>query len=151
MRVHDSPDPPSAFGLFSRVRGPLNPPSGAIAYCVRSRPWAQRSTRGTSRNIGPGFLIGVVVHTMSSGFVSEGGAEESAPRDNAWLKVQRDLEAKRAQKIEQGKQEGGKSLYEVLQQNKGWLLSIQRNFPLSARAVTNLAAITPQSCKTRSF
>ena len=88
---------------------------------------------------------------MSSGFVSEGGAEESAPRDNAWLKVQRDLEAKRAQKIEQGKQEGGKSLYEVLQQNKGWLLSIQRNFPLSARAVTNLAAITPQSCKTRSF
>ncbi|KKY13943.1 putative nefa-interacting nuclear protein nip30 [Phaeomoniella chlamydospora] len=55
---------------------------------------------------------------MSSGFVSEGGAEESAPRDNAWLKVQRDLEAKRAQKIEQGKQEGGKSLYEVLQQNK---------------------------------
>lgn len=56
---------------------------------------------------------------MSSGFVSGGTSDEPIERNGEWLKVQQELEAKRKQKIEDGKQEGGKSLYEVLQQNKG--------------------------------
>lgn len=56
---------------------------------------------------------------MSSGFVSGGTAEEPIPRDDEWLKAQQELEADRHAKTEAGKQEGGKSLYEVLQQNKG--------------------------------
>lgn len=55
---------------------------------------------------------------MSSGFVSGGTIDEPAERDDEWLRVQRDLEEERRRKAEIGKQDGGKSLYEVLQQNK---------------------------------
>lgn len=54
-----------------------------------------------------------------SRFVSGGSNEEPTERDEAWLKAQKDIEAKGQQKVEIGKQDGGKSLYETLQANKG--------------------------------
>ncbi|KAL8736944.1 MAG: hypothetical protein Q9181_002170 [Wetmoreana brouardii] len=55
---------------------------------------------------------------MSSGFVSGGTTDNPIDRDDEWLKAQQDIEAARRRKEEEGKQEGGKSLYEVLQNNK---------------------------------
>ncbi|KAL4999639.1 N-terminal domain of NEFA-interacting nuclear protein NIP30-domain-containing protein [Aspergillus recurvatus] len=55
---------------------------------------------------------------MSSGFVSAGTDQEPIERDDAWLRVQKELEDERRRKAELGKQDGGKSLYDVLQQNK---------------------------------
>ena len=63
-----------------------------------------------------------------SRFVSAGTAEDEAAapgseRDEAWEKAQQQIEAARsatgAQKPRPGEQEGGKSLYETLQANKG--------------------------------
>ncbi|KAL3449492.1 NEFA-interacting nuclear protein Nip30 [Aspergillus insuetus] len=54
---------------------------------------------------------------MSSGFVSAGTDQEPVERDDEWLRVQRELEEERRRKAELGKQDG-KSLYDVLQQNK---------------------------------
>ena len=56
---------------------------------------------------------------MSSGFVSAGTNEEPIERDDEWRKAQEVVQANFRRKQEQGKQDGGKSLYEVLQQNKG--------------------------------
>ncbi|KAL2872106.1 PSME3-interacting protein [Aspergillus lucknowensis] len=55
---------------------------------------------------------------MSSGFVSAGTDQEPVERDDEWRRVQQELEEERRRKAELGKQDGGKSLYEVLQQNK---------------------------------
>ena len=54
-----------------------------------------------------------------SRFVSGGTNEEPTERDEEWLKAQQEIEAKRKQKVKIGEQEGGKSLYETLQANKG--------------------------------
>lgn len=56
---------------------------------------------------------------MSSGFVSGGTTEKPIERDDAWLQAQKDIEETRRRKEEESRQEGGKTLYEVLQQNKG--------------------------------
>ncbi|KAL2429257.1 hypothetical protein ABEF95_003619 [Exophiala dermatitidis] len=54
-----------------------------------------------------------------SRFVSAGTDADSKVPDEAWLKAQQEVEAQRKPKpSEPGQQEGGKSLYEVLQQNK---------------------------------
>ena len=55
---------------------------------------------------------------MSSGFVSAGTDQEPIQRDDEWVRVQKELEEERRRKAELGKQDGGKSLYDVLQQNK---------------------------------
>ncbi|OJZ88073.1 hypothetical protein ASPFODRAFT_58937 [Aspergillus luchuensis CBS 106.47] len=55
---------------------------------------------------------------MSSGFVSAGTDQEPIERDDEWRRVQNELEEERKRKAELGRQEDGKSLYEVLQQNK---------------------------------
>ncbi|KAJ5691322.1 hypothetical protein N7488_012057 [Penicillium malachiteum] len=55
---------------------------------------------------------------MSSGFVSAGTNEQPIERDDEWLKAQQELEEERRRKAEIGKQNDGKSLFEVLQQNK---------------------------------
>ncbi|KAE8359023.1 N-terminal domain of NEFA-interacting nuclear protein NIP30-domain-containing protein [Aspergillus caelatus] len=55
---------------------------------------------------------------MSSGFVSAGTDQEPVERDDEWLRAQQELEEERRRKAELGKQADGKSLYEVLQQNK---------------------------------
>lgn len=56
--------------------------------------------------------------TMSR-FVSGGTVDKPTERDNEWLKAQEQIEAARRKKEDEGRQEGGKSLYEVLQANKG--------------------------------
>jgi hypothetical protein len=56
---------------------------------------------------------------MSSGFVSGGTIDNPVERDAEWLKAQQELEENRRRKEAEGQQEGGKSLYEVLQANKG--------------------------------
>ncbi|KAL6239777.1 hypothetical protein BDW75DRAFT_66843 [Aspergillus navahoensis] len=55
---------------------------------------------------------------MSSGFVSAGTDQEPIERDDEWLRVQKELEEERRRKAELRKQDDGKSLYDVLQQNK---------------------------------
>ena len=56
-----------------------------------------------------------------SKFVSGGSLEEPKERSEEWARVQRELEEERERKrkAELGKQEGGKSLYDVLQANQG--------------------------------
>ncbi len=57
---------------------------------------------------------------MSSGFVAEGGASEQPAEPNEeWVNAQRAIEESRKRKAEVGQQADGKSLFEVLQQNKG--------------------------------
>ncbi|KAJ5135819.1 uncharacterized protein N7515_005097 [Penicillium bovifimosum] len=55
---------------------------------------------------------------MSSGFVSAGTNEQPTERDEEWLRAQQELEEERRRKAEVGKQNDGKSLFEVLEQNK---------------------------------
>ncbi|MCJ1461670.1 hypothetical protein MMC07_000267 [Pseudocyphellaria aurata] len=55
---------------------------------------------------------------MSSGFVSGGTTENPVEHDDAWLQAQKDIEETRRRKEVESRQEGGKTLYEVLQQNK---------------------------------
>lgn len=60
---------------------------------------------------------------MSSGFVSGGTTEQPIERDDEWIQAQQEIEAARRRKEEEGRQSGGKTLYETLQANKGELLS----------------------------
>jgi len=54
-----------------------------------------------------------------SRFVSGGTNDEPIERDDAWLKAQQEVEADQAKQVQDGRQEGGKTLYETLQANKG--------------------------------
>lgn len=56
---------------------------------------------------------------MSSGFVSGGTIDKPTERDDEWRLAQAELEAKRLEKEDRDKQHDGKSLFEVLQANKG--------------------------------
>jgi len=57
---------------------------------------------------------------MSGRFVSAGGEPVPEVSNDAWAKAKQDVEAQRKPKqLKEGTQEGGKSLYEVLQANKG--------------------------------
>lgn len=56
---------------------------------------------------------------MSSGFVSGGTHDKPIERDDEWLKAQQEIEAARSRKEEESRQQGGKTLYDVLQGNKG--------------------------------
>lgn len=57
--------------------------------------------------------------TMSSGFVSSGTTDAPIERDDEWLKAQHEIEANRRREEEESRHEGGKTLYDVLQGNKG--------------------------------
>ena len=61
---------------------------------------------------------------MSSGFVSGGTIDKPVERDDEWVKAQQELEANRRRKEEESQLQGGRSLYEVLQANKGDLLPV---------------------------
>jgi hypothetical protein len=65
-----------------------------------------------------------------SRFVSAGtDADTRPPADDGWLKAQQEVESsKKPKAAEEGKQEGGKSLYEVLQANKGRRNVVRRAF-----------------------
>lgn len=56
---------------------------------------------------------------MSSGFVSGGTTDAPIERDDEWRKAQQEIEANRRRKEEESRQDGGRTLYEVLQANKG--------------------------------
>ena len=57
---------------------------------------------------------------MSSRFVPGGTLEKPTERDSEWVQAQQELEEKRRQREEEsGKQQNGRTLYEVLQANKG--------------------------------
>ena len=73
---------------------------------------------------------------MSSGFVSGGTNEAPKERDAEWLQAQKDLETLRREKEEAATQEGGKSLYEILQANKGDLHDFL--LPLHATSVLRI-------------
>lgn len=72
--------------------------------------------------------------SMSSGFVSSGTLDQPIERDDDWLQAQKEIEANRRRK-EEGRQDGGKSLYEVLQQNKGEHTLLESATPLSTSLV----------------
>ncbi|OQE37794.1 hypothetical protein PENCOP_c009G06321 [Penicillium coprophilum] len=67
---------------------------------------------------------------MSSGFVSAGTNDQPIERDDEWLRAEQELEEERRRKAELGKQDGGKSLFEVLERNKSEPNSVA--WPLSA-------------------
>lgn len=56
---------------------------------------------------------------MSSGFVSAGTIDQPTERDDEWRKAQQEIEDRRRQKEAENRQGPGKSLFEVLQNNKG--------------------------------
>ena len=56
---------------------------------------------------------------VMSRFISGGTNEQPLERDDEWLKAQKEIEEARRRKEEEGRQADGKSLYEVLQANKG--------------------------------
>ena len=56
---------------------------------------------------------------MSSGFVPSGNVSNPTSRDEEWTKAQSDLDAARRRKEELSQQQDGKTLYEVLQANRG--------------------------------
>lgn len=62
---------------------------------------------------------------MSSGFVSGGTTDTPIERDDEWLQAQQEIEATRRRKHEQSQQADGKSLYEILQQNKSEYTSLR--------------------------
>ena len=91
---------------------------------------------------------------MSSGFVSGGTADEPIKRDDEWLKAQQELEATRRRKEEESRQTGGKSLYEVLQQNKGKSVNLCNTaacFMIIAFRLTPQLLLLRGSCKARCF
>ncbi|OKL58933.1 hypothetical protein UA08_05467 [Talaromyces atroroseus] len=75
---------------------------------------------------------------MSSRFVSGGTIDEPTERDDEWRRAQQEIEEERRRKAELGKQEGGKSLFDVLQQNK---LAKQEAFEESIRLKNQFRAL----------
>ena len=60
------------------------------------------------------------LNSMSSGFVPAGAADDLPPEDQAWRKAREDIKDARKRKQESSDPANDvKSLYEVLQQNKG--------------------------------
>lgn len=57
--------------------------------------------------------------TMSSGFISGGTTEAPLERSDEWLAAQKDIEANALRRAELARQQGGKSLFETLEANKG--------------------------------
>lgn len=58
---------------------------------------------------------------MASRFIPAAGEKGSADQNDDWSRAREAVKASRENKVEEGKQAGGKSLYEVLQENKGGL------------------------------
>ncbi|KAL9625836.1 MAG: hypothetical protein Q9160_000156 [Pyrenula sp. 1 TL-2023] len=75
---------------------------------------------------------------MSSGFVPGGTSDQPIERDSDWVKAQQHIEAARRRKEGDGRRDGGKSLYEVLQSNKA---SKQEAFEESIRLKNQFRAL----------
>lgn len=87
---------------------------------------------------------------MSSGFVSGGTTEQPIERDDEWLAAQKEIEATRRRKEEEAQQDGGKSLYEVLQNNKGDTLLPAPSFETTPWLTCQVSRVH-RSRQTRSF
>lgn len=91
---------------------------------------------------------------MSSGFVCGGTADQPTERDDEWLQAQKDIENTRRRKEEEIRQSGGKTLYEVLQQNKGKYIlpnpGCSFDFSLNQLLTYQVFCASP-SCKARSL
>lgn len=72
-----------------------------------------------SSSTNPYCHIPVAHRDMSSGFVSGGTADAPIERSDEWLAAQQELEANRRRKAEEARLQGGKSLFETLEANKG--------------------------------
>jgi hypothetical protein len=80
---------------------------------------------------------------MADRFVSGGTLEKPLERDEEWHQVEKELEDRRREKATMYTNHDGKSLYEVLQANKGTQPSIS--------LVNNITDIATFSGQTRSF
>ena len=56
---------------------------------------------------------------MSGKFVSAGSLDQNTDRDNEWLQARQELEAKQKERENVKPEHDGKTLFEVLQANKG--------------------------------
>lgn len=56
---------------------------------------------------------------MASGFVSGGTLDTPVERDDEWLAAQKEIEDLRRKRAEESKQNDGRSLFEILEANKG--------------------------------
>lgn len=83
---------------------------------------------------------------MSSGFVSAGTNEVPVERDDEWLKAQNDIEENRRRRAEESRQQGGKSLYETLQANKGVHLGSLRSL-FNCKLKVNMPAVSFGDCQ----
>jgi len=71
---------------------------------------------------------------MSSGFVSGGTVDQPLERDDEWRMAQQEIEERRRRKEEESRQGGEKSLYEILQNNKG----DYQQFPIQVNLIQEL-------------
>ena len=58
---------------------------------------------------------------MSSGFVAAGTTDDPVKSNDEWEKAKQELDENKRRREEAAREEGGKSLYDVLQANKGKL------------------------------
>jgi len=58
---------------------------------------------------------------MSSGFISGGTVDAPNERSDEWLAAQKEIEATRQRKTKESRQSDGRSLFDILQANKGVL------------------------------
>lgn len=76
-----------------------------------------------------------------SRFVAAGADGETTEHDEKWLAAQKAIEATRSKpRVELGSQEGGKSLYETLQANKGIFMIRPWHFSSVSRSNTRLTS-----------
>ena len=83
---------------------------------------------------------------MSSGFISGGTNDAPTERDDEWRKAQQEIEASRRRKEEESRQDNGKTLYEVLQANKGNYCCPQSFSSLLTRCPNDWADISGVVC-----
>ena len=117
---------------------------------VRWRP-VRRGWRNCEQNLihrCPHSLL--TCRNMSSGFVPAGAGDDPPPEDDAWRQARQDVEATRERRKQDAEEAiDGKTLYEVLQQNKGKYHNARRSLTLCT-ASANVAGspdIKPPSRK----
>jgi hypothetical protein len=114
-------NPPTLLGFIRRLNWkPVPYPAWRAANrVIASFFWPnQRNTEMFTVQLFFQRAIAWKVLIMSR-FVSGGTVDKPTERDDEWLKAQETIEAARRKKEDEARQHGGKSLYEVLQANKG--------------------------------
>jgi hypothetical protein len=91
-----------------------NPPPSAPHSLAASTEYHETRGPDERRTIGS-----CKSEAMSSGFVSGGTADDPIERSDEWLAAQKELEENRARRAAAAQQPGERSLYEILEANKG--------------------------------